>query len=167
MVAADLGAETLKLAPLDVVHHHGNLGLHRVNDNLMSEQRNWRDAKIPQWVRDAIDAEQEAARIRAALSWPTEARPTPLLFRWGGYGVLTGTPIAGVYYDENCRKLHIKPHDEPKLWSKWQFSTDGEKWSDNNPRGPLFATKREAVLNRLWNACEKAARDLDAIRKAL
>ena len=58
----------------------------------MTDQRNWRDAKIPQWVKDAVNAESKALRLTAALAWPQEARPTPLPFRWGDYDTLKGTP---------------------------------------------------------------------------
>lgn len=40
--------------------------------------RNWREAKIPQWAKDAIKAEMKTDALRAALSWPTEAKPEPL-----------------------------------------------------------------------------------------
>ena len=132
----------------------------------MTEKRNWRDAKLPQWVRDAIEAEQAADRIRAALSWPTEARPTPLPFRWVDYDRLIGTAVPGCYFHFGAQPVHIRAHDG-QGGKKWQFSSDGECWTTSVTRGPLFTTKREAVLNRLWEACEKAARELDAIRNGL
>jgi hypothetical protein len=48
----------------------------------MTDTRDWRDAKLPQWARDAVQTEIDQWRLTAALSWPTEAKPEPLPFRW-------------------------------------------------------------------------------------
>jgi hypothetical protein len=57
--------------------------------------RDWRDAKIPQWVKDAVADEMKAVEMRAALSWPTEGKPQPAPFRWLGYDRETGEPVEG------------------------------------------------------------------------
>ena len=130
----------------------------------MTDQRNWRDAKIPQWVKDAVNAESKALRLTAALAWPQEARPTPLPFRWGDYDTLKGTPSEGVFWGTDGI-VHIRKSSDPR--SSWQFSRDGERWSSQKQRGPIFLTKRDATLNKLWDACETYASNLDAIRVKL
>ena len=64
----------------------------------MTEPKNWRDAKMPQWVRDAIDDERSQQALFAALAWPRESRPTPLPFQWGGYDMLKGAPSEGLFW---------------------------------------------------------------------
>jgi len=135
----------------------------------MTEERTWRDAKIPQWVKDSIEAETLAHRLHAALSWPTEAKPTPLPFGWGDYDRQQGTPVEGVYWDGRANEVHIKENDGSigVNWKKWVFSRDGERWITSVSRGHLFASQRDAYLYKLWVECEKSANMLMAIKEKL
>jgi len=138
------------------------------------DNRNWRDAKIPQWVKDSIAAENRATELRAALSWPTESKPEPLPFRWGDYDILHGTPREGVFWSTSfdferpsVSKIHIKENDGGNGYKKWAFSRDGEKWGTSVHRGHLFETERAARLWLLWAACENYAAKLVNIRLGL
>ena len=132
------------------------------------EARNWRDAKTPQWVKDSIAAEIKAWELTAALSWPTEPKPAPLPFRWGDYDILHGEPVPGTYWSVSstyaqCAHIRSKQNGD-EGWKEWRFSRDGEKWSVQVARGPLFATEREALLWVLWEICEAAADNLMRLR---
>jgi len=138
--------------------------------------RNWRDAKIPVWVRDGIEAEMHADKLCMALSWPHEAKPQPLPFRWGGYDHLTGQPVPGRYWMafehrvEEFELAQMSDLPEPErigfsAWKNWVFRHAGGRWSTQPVRGALFATKRDANLYRLWLKCEAAAADLATARK--
>lgn len=140
----------------------------------MSEDRNWRDAKMPQWVKDSIERELAASDLTAALSWPTEVRPQPMSFQWGEYDRLNGTAEPGVYWAVNgsvdgtgrIEKVHIKRNEKHgETWKSWAFSSDGERWSTSVVRGLLFDDERDARLWLLWNACEAFAARLLKIRK--
>ncbi len=125
--------------------------------------RHWKEAKIPAWASTAISAEIDAWKLTAALSWPREAKPEPLPFRWGDYDRLFGTPVAGEYWAViGSRMVHfyLRPANEllHKTWKTWAFSDDGEKWTDYVVRGPLFATERDARLFLHWKACEDSAK---------
>ena len=135
----------------------------------MTEERTWRDAKIPQWVKDSIEAETLAQRRHVALSWPTEAKPSPLPFGWGDYGRQQGTPVEGIYWDGRANEVHIKQNDVGIGidWKKWAFSSDWRRWSTTVCRGPLFTTQRDAYLHLLWCECEKSANMLMKIREQL
>lgn len=142
---------------------------------MVMTERNWRDAKIPAWVREAVEAEIKADQKRLALSWPNERKPEPLPFWWGDYDKLTGNPDVGTYYlvQGGGRSTHWKKVEivEAKnlsaadstrlnLHAKYAFRSEGFNWSSSPPRGPLFATPREAALYVLWERCEAAASDL-------
>ena len=135
----------------------------------MTEERTWRDAKIPQWVKDSIEAETLVYRRYAALSWPTEAKPTPLPFGWGDYDRQHGTPVEGIYWDDRANEVHIKESDGSisRGWKKWVFSYDGSRWSTSVCRGHLFSTKRDAYMHMLWVECEKSANALMQIKDKL
>ena len=75
-------------------------------------ERNWRDAKIPQWVKDSIATEMAQWELTAALSWPTEPKPQPLPFHWGGYDRLHGEALS-----ERFGKL---PFDPPEAMFAWR-----------------------------------------------
>lgn len=135
----------------------------------MSE-KNWRDHKMPQWVKDQIADEMMASRIKTALAWPNEARPEPLPFRWGDYDRVYGEPIPGSYWrilgHRHAFPVHIRHRvdgDKSTTWKKWMFSNDGIRWSDSVQRGDLYVTKREALLALLWAECEKSAAVLSGI----
>ena len=140
----------------------------------MTDQKKWRDAKMPQWVKDAIDEEMKAIAIHGALSWPTEEKPEPLPFYWTAYDRLEGSPIEGSYwtlaYSAYARPLHIRKRQEGDNGMKhktWSFSNDGVKWSTDVQHGPIFSTKRDAVLYRIWELCEKAASELYQAKRFL
>lgn len=135
----------------------------------VTEDRNWRDAKIPQWAKDAIEAEAKALRLCAALAWPQEARPVPLPFGWWEYDRLSGTPVAGRYWGiaggVNGYCVHV---DVALIGASWRSAQDGRPFSAYSiHRGHLFATKREALLHMLWTACDDAARKLMNAREAV
>ena len=144
----------------------------------MTDQRNWRDAKVPQWVKDSIAADLAAYKLTAALSWPTEARPAPLPFQWGPYDMLSGTMQDGVFWSPNVHGLrfeirkreninpddlgrNVMPHD------KVLFRTEFGKFDRTPMRGPLFATRREAQLYQLWTLCDECAKTLMQVRNAM
>lgn len=136
--------------------------------------RNWREAKIPQWVKDAVADEIKVVKLRAALSWPAEARPQPVPFKWVEYDKLIGEPVEGFYYQPGGRALHIrkKREDEREMhgnlyWKTWLFSDDGNRWMTSVTRGNLYATYREGVLAGLWAECDAAAARLMEIRRRL
>ena len=138
----------------------------------MSEDaRNWRDAKTPQWVKDSILSEINAWELTAALSWPTEMKPTPLPFQWGNYDQLHGNAVSGVYwsiFSGGGSQVHIRPKQKgDEGYKEWRFSRDGERWSVQVVRGPLFATERDAMLWVLWESCEQAAESLMRLRRKL
>jgi hypothetical protein len=134
---------------------------------MVTDQRNWRDAKLPQWVKDSIEAETRALRLTAALAWPKEAKPEPLPFQWGGYDRLIGDPVPGKYWrpgnaaHPGCEvQIRKRGADDPE-WKPWMFKGgDIGAWSSNVIRGPLFATEREAKIYRLWLICEECAEKL-------
>lgn len=134
----------------------------------MMEDRNWRDAKLPQWVKDSIAAELRANQLTAALSWPTEAKPEPLPFRWGDYDRLIGEPRDGMFWSvaHGVEPVHIKANrgQHGQTWKDWAFSDDGEQWHTTVRRGPLFETERDARLYHLWSECEAAAKKLLKLR---
>lgn len=133
----------------------------------MTEERNWREAKIPQWVKDSIEKEAMSWQLTAALSWPTEAKPAPLPFRWGAYDYLLGEAREGVFWSPcDAYPIHIKSNDgkHGETWQKWAFSRDGENWSTNIRRGPLFETEHDARLYALWEKCEEFAKVLMHMR---
>jgi hypothetical protein len=138
--------------------------------------RNWRDAKIPAWVRDDIEAEMRADKLRLALSWPHEPKPEPLPFRWGEYDRRTGEPVPGRYWIalehrveefELAQLADLSEEERSGLraWQGWVFRHDGRRWTTQAVRGALFATARDAHLYRLWLKCEAAAADLAKARK--
>lgn len=146
---------------------------------MTKETKTWRDAKIPAWVRDSINDDMSDLQLRAALAWPTEAKPEPLPFRWGDYDRLCGEAVEGAFwvvqYNETQRLFIRKneimeglPHwnmEGLPHWKKWKFSSDGEIWTTSVPRCPIFATEHDAWLHLLWSRCEQCASDLRLIRR--
>ena len=140
----------------------------------MTDTRAWRDAKMPQWARDAVQAEIDQWRLTAALAWPTEAKPEPLPFRWGDYDRLTGDPVPGQYWTSNLRatasfwlaRQDSLSEDEKRYiggqnWRTWVFKTsDNGRWHTSVQHGPLFANEHDAKLYRRWLMCEDFARQL-------
>lgn len=133
----------------------------------MSETRNWRDAKIPQWVKDSVEKEISESAIISALSWPTESKPIPLPFRWVEYDKLHGEPVAGKYWAlEGGRITEFSLRPTEKSWKRWEFCQNGQ-WSTTVQRGELYATKREALLALLWNKSRSFAEQLWKTKKQI
>jgi hypothetical protein len=140
----------------------------------MTNIRDWRDAKLPQWACDAVQAEIDQWRLTAALAWPTEAKPEPLPFRWSDYDRLTGEPVPGQYWTGHlgrverfwlARQVDLTEEEKTNFGgrkrSTWAFKTsEGGRWHTLVQRGPLFASEREAKLYRRWLMCEDFARQL-------
>jgi hypothetical protein len=142
----------------------------------MSDERRWQDAKIPQWVKDAVQADIDQWRLTAALAWPTEAKPAPLPFRWGEYDSLTGTPAPGRYWCvpvwsrievfdlERIENVIDETHTRiarREAYKGWAFRTnDKTPWHSSVTRGPLFASEADAKLYRRWLMCEDFAKQL-------
>ena len=121
-----------------------------------------REAKLPKWAQDVLATE----RKRAALAWPTEARPDPL---WQP-GVNTYAP-----HDMNGTTVwqSIPVHSEPReCVAKSGFvhgPGDGStRLIGSRPEdGRFFATRREALLDMLWARSEEAAARLYALQDAI
>jgi hypothetical protein len=139
----------------------------------MTEKRNWRDAKLPTWARDSVQAEIDQWRLTAALAWPTQAKPQPLPFRWGEYDKLTGEPYPGTFWASHTHRIDrfdlcslgdLSDEDRGGInvkWKRWAFRTsEGWPWHTNVQRGPLFDNEADAKLYRRWLLCEKFAREL-------
>lgn len=147
---------------------------------MTKDVRNWRDAKLPSWVKESIAEDMQQMALKAALAWPTEAKPEPLPFQWGDYDLTTGNPIPGSYWVVSIGKhveafdlaisADLQDDDKSKLIkrNKWAFrSKEIGKWSSCVIRGPLFASEHEARLYRLWLLCEEAAKTLKKARENL
>jgi hypothetical protein len=140
----------------------------------MTDARDWRDAKLPQWARDAVQAEIDQWCLTAALAWPTEAKPEPLPFGWGEYDRLTGEPVPGQYWTGHRSRVEMFwlarradltedeiAHLDGQKWKTWVFKTrEGGRWHTSVQRGPLFANAHDAKLYRRWLMCEDFARQL-------
>lgn len=137
--------------------------------------RDWRDAKLPQWVRDSAQKEIDQWRLTAALSWPTQAKPEPLPFRWGDYDRLIGAPYSGTFWAVarnridrfDLRKIQdLQGADRNYIgggetWKAWAFrKSEGGRWHTSVVRGPLFDSEADARLYRRWLLCEDFARQL-------
>ena len=132
----------------------------------MTKNRNWRDAKLPQWVRDQIDAEL----VAALLSWPTEAEPEPMPFQWKEHGFCAGQEHVkpGVYWFDSWRGAD--PHKVEIVAVRHGFDHKFDGRSDMSApyvRAPLYASPRDVILARLWRECREAAKKLHAIRSKL
>ena len=140
----------------------------------MNDERDWRDAKLPAWARDAVQAEIDQWRLTAALAWPTQAKPAPLPFGWGDYDRLSGTPYPGTFWVAHEHRIeHFdvarvsdlsaddKMYLDGQTWKAWAFRTsEGGRWHTTAQRGPLFDNFADAKLYRRWLLCEKYAREL-------
>lgn len=135
----------------------------------MTSEKNWRDAKIPQWVRESIESDLLDSQIKAALAWPTEAEPTPVPFSWGEYDLLSGDPVEGVYFDNRyAEPVYIrKAREGDKIHKPYVFSRDGLVFNRQVVRGPLYNTKREALIAILWRECREASRKLNDARQKI
>lgn len=149
----------------------------------MTEHRNWRDAKIPQWVKDSILAESAAMELSAALSWPTEAKPKPLPFQWGEYDRVIGKPSPGRYWSISGPNYivafdldlaaNVEGDEKTNLtrWKTWAFRdltrSSSPMWASTVILGPLFASERDARLYALWLECEASAHKLMNMKRKL
>ena len=114
--------------------------------------------RLSQKARDAAERDMQSLRERAALSWPTEADPKPVPFRWGEYDRLTGVVEPGTYWDSNAEIIHIRrKNDGDPMWKGWLFSRDGEGWTSIVRRGPLYRCRRDALIAQRWRMCRDFA----------
>lgn len=133
----------------------------------MAEERKWRDAKLPQWVRDQIEAEL----VAASLAWPTEAEPAPMPFKWEPHGYCTNPDhvVPGIYWFDSWRgsdpqRVEIVARGNSSFAHKF----DGQSsLSQPYVKGPLYASPRDVILARLWRECREAAAKLHNIRRKL
>jgi hypothetical protein len=147
----------------------------------MTDAKSWRNAKLPKWMQDSIEADIGAWQLTAALAWPTETRPEPLPFRWGEYDRLMGEPYPGTFWSAHATRIqkfdlervkNLSGADQTYIggetWKTWAFRTsEGGRWHTTIQRGPLFAMERDARLYILWRECENAAEHLLRLRKGL
>lgn len=128
------------------------------------EKRNWREAKLPQWVKDSIVDETDALELITALAWPTEAKPTPLF--WGvGYGQVAGKPESGKFWAPqggSFEPVELEISMESGSARIVNRSANSQIYSQR-----FFRTKHEAELANLWSKCEEFAKDLRKIRRRL
>lgn len=134
-------------------------------------EKHWSDAKLPKWVVESIEKEMKAQRLTSALSWPTEAKPEPLPFRWGDYEMCYGDPVPGTYYGVegrfSVRKVSIRTKQSDDAgWKTWRFDI-GSGFSSSVFRGPLFETEKDAKLYALWMKCEECAAEILYLRERL
>ena len=142
-------------------------------------EKDWRAAKIPKWVVEAVEAEMHQWRLTAALAWPTEAKPEPAPFWWGGYDRLTGTVVPGEYWQGSrdafsggrVHRITIRErgeYDTDDAYRRaWRFKVYDGDWTASVPRGSLYASEHDAWLALLWEQCEESAKHLMAIRSRL
>lgn len=125
----------------------------------MEEKRNWRDAKIPQWVKDSVQADLEAYEVTAALSWPTEPKPQPVF--WGsGYGQVRGTPEEGTFWRQHGA---WDPVQVSVMMGATRPIIDGSKESIRTGE-MFFRSEHDARLYVLWDRCEQYAKELAKLR---
>lgn len=133
-----------------------------MNQKLEKNEKHWQDAKLPQWAKDSIASDLKALKLKSALSWPTEARPTPLPFSWGGYDQLEGKVEQGTFYffkQWYVRKVKIVPNRATGRSYKFQYD-DAVEFSTIVCRGDLYPTEKDALLAMKWAACDKFAAEL-------
>lgn len=112
----------------------------------------------------------KASELKAALAWPTEAKPEPLPFRWVDHDRLRGTAREGVFWSPISESaVHIKLNNgkHGNGYSQWAFSRDGENWNTNVMRGPLFESKYDAQLYELWGRFERSAEEILRMRRVM
>lgn len=133
----------------------------------MADEKNWRDAKIPHWVRDSFEAELRDAKLKAALAWPDFEMPEPVDFRWGQQDILTGDVEEGVFWHpgyQGVSKVEIRRADRTQTHKPYHFKRDGWRWSDSPVQGPLYRSKADALKRSLWDECRACAKKLADLR---
>ena len=134
----------------------------------MKKLPNWREAKIPQKLKDAVEAEMFENELIIALSWPNEAKPKPVDFHWGEYDRLEGQVEEGTFYSENghiIEKISIRKNTgDDKNYKKWQFSIGGSRWTSNTvTRGRLYKKESDAQLALQWSKAREFSKELRQI----
>jgi len=127
--------------------------------------KHWTEAKIPVWVKESIQSDILENKRRAALAWPTEAKPEPA-FSIGGYG--RGQPIEGVFYKApNGNGSDIRYRIEAAKYTISVHSStvkfvgpNGAAAMHSKPQGQFFEKESDALLWAHWEACEYRAEDL-------
>ena len=138
--------------------------------NTVSDVRNWRESKLPQWVRDSIREEL----IHASLSWPSEPKPQALSFGFGSHDSMVGSVEPGVYWAMFAEgfpfkfAVRLREVGDPSH-SAFVFKRNPDnplsKWTNDVVRGPWFKTERDAYLHHLWEQCEESAKKLYALKE--
>lgn len=120
------------------------------------DKRDWRDAKIPQWVKDAVEAEMKADKLKLALAWPDEPRPVPAFNVTSENAFAPETFVGGVFYSPYQGWVTLKSTSRTvKLeWGKEECRA----W------GYYFHNRRDAKLDLLWSRCDRFAQELASIR---
>jgi len=130
----------------------------------MTEKRDWRDAKIPAWVRDAITDEMSADKLRLALAWPPAPRPTPV-FRVAGYGRIVGNIKSGDYW---CGGYYGSRRYTLSVKSEYSGTVADETGKEigSPPQAAYFTTEADAILFSWWDKGDEVAMELLERRNA-
>jgi hypothetical protein len=116
------------------------------------DTRDWRDAKIPQWVKEAVEAEMKADKLKLALAWPDETRPKPEFVLSYSLRFPPEAALGQAFYS--------RPHGWVKVGSNFKIVSLETYKEIESPWGEYFGTERDAMLNHLWDRCETVAKDL-------
>ena len=118
-----------------------------------------REYKLPVWAQDLLADE----RRRAALAWPTEARPEPLWEPGSNVYVPTAVPTGETVWLAN-------PHQtEPtRYFVDNRHVKAGPRSTPSRPEyGRYFATKRDAWVDMWWAVAETASHSLFQISERM
>jgi hypothetical protein len=111
-----------------------------------------REAKLPKWAQDLLEAE----RTRAALAWPTEPDPEPrAVFDGGLHSVVRGDPSDGIVFEFNAYTCATY---STELRGRHVYSAPNGIGS--RPDGPVYATEADARLALRWKIARDCARRL-------
>lgn len=121
--------------------------------------------KLPKWAQEQYRADMKALRVTAALRWPTEAKPVPVI-AGVGYGQTVGEHDGWAWAAGVSQYGGIEVSNE--------FIRKGRGYRDEDCRGEgssihrtYYATEREAVLAARWKFCESVAEALAEIDRRL
>jgi hypothetical protein len=120
-------------------------------------KRDWRDAKIPQWVREAVEAEMEANKLKLALAWPDEPRPAPAFVVDHDRYHAPESYVGGRFFAPNQGWVALK--------STSQVINLERGGAPSRPWGKFFRSERDAVLFEMWRRCDDFAAQLLRMRE--
>jgi hypothetical protein len=122
----------------------------------MSTPEDPREAKLPLWAQDAL----EAARTKAALCWPSAPDPEPI-WREGGPASFSSTfGIAGRrVFSVRGSGLDLGVHKDVTAAYGLLAPRSGNGFS-HRPSGKYYATEREALVACQWQIARAAASHL-------